>query len=116
MLGTLQRLGIIPPFRRPSVSDDNGFAESLFRTLKYTPAYPNQLFASLSDARARFVRFVRWYNLEHRHSAIRFVTPSQRHRGDDIDILANRHRVYEAAQRAHPKRWSRQTRNCAPVE
>jgi putative transposase len=116
MLGTLQRLGIIPSFSRPSVSDDNPYAESLFRTLKYTPAYPNQPFASLADARAWVARFVRWYNEEHRHSAIRFVSPGQRHRGEDIAILANRHRVYAAAQRAHPKRWSRRTRNWAPIE
>jgi putative transposase len=116
MLGTLQRLGIIPSFSRPSVSDDNPYVESLFRTLKYTPAYPNQPFASIEAARAWVARFVHWYNEEHRHSAIRYVTPGQRHRGEDIAILANRQRVYEDARRANPNRWSQQTRNWAPIE
>lgn len=116
MLSTLQRLGIVPSFSRPSVSDDNPYAESLFRTLKYTPAYPNHPFASLGDARAWVARFVDWYNEEHRHSGIRFVTPGQRHRGEDTAILANRHRVYATAQRANPTRWSRHTRNWTPIE
>ena len=116
MLGTLQRPGVVPSFSRPSVSDDNPYAESLFRTLKYTPAFPNQPFASLVDARARVARFVHWYNEEHRHSKIRFVTPGQRHRGEDIAILAHRHRVYQDAQRANPTRWSCQTRNWTPID
>ena len=116
MLSTLQRLGVVPSFSRPSVSDDNPYAESLFRTLKYTPAFPNQPFASLDDARAWVARFVLWYNEEHRHSAIRFVTPGQRHRGEDIALLAHRHQVYQDAQRANPTRWSRHTRNWAPIE
>jgi putative transposase len=102
MLSTLQRLGVVPSFSRPSVSDDSPYAESLFRTLKYTPAYPNQTFASLTDARTWVARCVHWYNEEHRHSKIRFVTPGQRHRREDIAILAHRHQVYQDAQRADP--------------
>ena len=60
MLSTLQRLGVVPSFSRPSVSDDNPYAESLFRTLKYTPAFPPQPFANLADARAWVARFVHW--------------------------------------------------------
>jgi len=57
-------------------------------------------------------RFVAWYNTEHRHSGIRFVTPAQRHAGLDRQILATRTDVYEAAKRAHPARWrSRSVRN-----
>ena len=115
MLSTLQRLGVVPSFSRPSVSDDNPYAESLFRTLKYTPAYPNQPLASLADARAWVARFVHWYNEEHRHSKVRFVTPGQRHRREDIAILAHRHRVYTDAQRMHPNRWSQHTRNWTPM-
>lgn len=116
MLSTLQRLGVVPSFSRPAVSDDNPYAESLFRTLKYTPAFPNQPFAGLADARAWVARFVHWYNEEHRHSKIRFVTPGQRHRGEDVAILAHRHQVYRDAQRANPTRWSRQTRNWTPID
>ena len=115
MLATLQRLGVVPSFSRPSVSDDNPYSESLFRTLKYTPAYPSKPFASLSAAREWVHRFVQWYNEEHRHSSIRYVTPGQRHRGEDVAILAARKRLYEAAKQARPERWSGDTRNWTPI-
>ena len=60
--------------------------------------------------------FVQWYNEEHRHSAIRFVTPSQRHAGLDIAILAQRDELYQAARRRRPDRWTGNTRNWACVE
>ena len=115
MLATLQRLGVVPSFSRPSVSDDNPFSESLFRTMKYTPSYPNKPFADIEEARAWVLRFVRWYNGEHRHSAIRFVTPNERHSGKDRDILAKRDAVFAAARESHPERWSGATRNWEPV-
>lgn len=116
MLATLQRLGIMPSFSRPSVSDDNPYSESLFRTLKYTPAYPKKPFADLTQARAWVHRFVLWYNHQHRHSAIRFVTPAQRHTGLDTQILAAREAVYDTAKRALPMRWNgRAVRNWEPV-
>ena len=115
MLSTLQRLGVVPSFSRPSVSDDNPYSESLFRTLKYTPAYPNKPFASLSAAREWVHRFVQWYNEEHRHSGIRYVTPGQRHRGEDVAILASRKRLYEAARQSQPARWSGNIRNWEPI-
>ena len=115
MLATLQHLGIVPSFSRPSVSDDNPFIESLFRTLKYRPEYPHKPFDPIDAARAWVTAFVAWYNAEHRHSGIRFVTPDQRHDGRENDVLANRVRVYERARRRHPNRWSRGTRNWTPA-
>jgi putative transposase len=115
MLATLQRLGIVPSFSRPKVSDDNPFIESLFRTLKYRPEYPHKPFETLADARAWVVGFVAWYNAEHRHSGIRFVTPAERHDGREHAILANRARVYERARRRPPNRWSGSTRNWSPA-
>ena len=117
MLATMQALGIVPSFSRPSVSDDNPFSEALFRTLKYVPSYPRKPFASRDAAWAWVERFVAWYNGEHRHSAIGFVTPDERHRGVDIDVLASRRRVYEAARARTPSRWSRGIRAwSAPAE
>lgn len=116
MLATLQKLGVVPSFSRPSVSNDNPYSESLFRTLKYTPAYPAKPFDSIDQARAWVQRFVTWYNTEHRHSAIRFVTPGQRHRGTDQAILAKRAAVYVKAKQTHPDRWrGRATRNWTPI-
>lgn len=115
MLATLQRLGIIPSFSRPSVSNDNPYSESLFGTMKYTPAFPSKPFESKDAARAWVHDFVRWYNYDHRHSGIRFVTPAERHRGEEQAILDKRKAVYEAAKMETPERWSGETRNWAPV-
>ena len=117
MLATLQHLGVVPSFSRPSVSNDNAYSEALFRTLKYTPAYPNRPFADIDVARDWVQGFVTWYNTEHQHSGIRFVTPHDRHHGVDREVLAQRHAVYEAAKRAHPQRWKgRDTRDWSHQE
>lgn len=116
LLATLQQLGVMPSFSRPRVSDDNPYSEALFRTAKYRPEYPSGPFASLEAARDWVRWFVDWYNHEHLHSGIRFVTPAQRHAGDDVDILAKRRAVYEAARARHPERWSTSTRDWSRVE
>jgi len=116
MLATLQRLGIIPSFSRPKVSDDNPYSEALFRTMKYRPEYPRKPFESIEQARAWVSGFVQWYNTEHLHSAIRFVTPDDRHYGKEKEILEKRRRVYEAARRRHPNRWTGRLRNWESVE
>ncbi len=115
MLATLQRLGVVPSFSRPSVSDDNPYSESLFRTMKYCPAYPNKPFESIEQARQWVHAFVQWYNQQHRHSAIRFVTPTQRHSGTEHALLKRREAVYKAAKQRNPERWSGKTRNWNPV-
>jgi transposase InsO family protein len=114
MLATLQRLGVVPSFSRPSVSNDNPFSEALFKTLKYQPDFPSQPFDSLDTARQWVCGFVHWYNEEHHHSALKFVTPAQRHRGEDARLLTDRHLLYEAAKQKHPERWSGSTRNWVP--
>jgi len=115
MLATLQTLGVMPSFSRPAVSNDNPYSESLFKTLKYRPDYPARAFENLFAARQWVGTFVRWYNHEHRHSAVRFVTPEERHAGQDTALLAKRAEVYEAAKAKHPQRWSGSTRNWEPV-
>jgi len=111
MLATLQKLGVVPSFSRPAVSNDNPYSESIFKTLKYHHKYPCKQFQSLQQARDWVHGFVSWYNNEHLHSAISFVTPHQRHLGEDINILKKRHKVYLKARSLNPKRWSRKTRN-----
>lgn len=116
MLLTLQKLGIMASFSRPHVSDDNPYSEALFRTLKYRPEYPGKPFETLEEARVWVTGFVRWYNTEHLHSGIKFVTPDDRHDGRSEVILEKRKEVYEEAKRRNPERWSRQTRNWDSVE
>ena len=116
MLATLQRLGIVPSFSRPRVSNDNPYSESLFRTLKYAPKYPIKRFETLEDARQWVSLLAEWYNDEHRHSGIRFVTPNQRHRGEDPTILQRRHELYLEARQKTPQRWSGNIRNWSYTE
>ena len=106
MLAMLCELGIRSSFSRPRVSDDNPFSEALFRTLKYVPQYPRRPFESEACARAWVEQFVRWYNCEHLHSGIGFVTPAARHAGRDVAQLEARRAVYEAARAEHPERWT----------
>ena len=110
-LTTLQKLGVMPSFSRPSVSDDNPYSESLFKTLKYTPAYPSKPFEDISSARLWCSKFVEWYNGSHCHSGINYVTPMQRHNQEDKELLKSRKIVYESAKEKHPQRWSGNTRN-----
>jgi len=107
----LEQLGVVTSFSRTRVSNDNPFSGALFPTFKYVHNWPTQGFASMEEARGWVTGFVRWYNTEHRHSAIHFVTPEQRHRGEDCKLLASRRQIYELARTARPERWSACTRN-----
>jgi len=115
MIATMQRLGVAHSRSRPSVSNDNPYSESLFRTLKYRPHLPLNPFKDLLHARSWVAELVNWYNFEHRHSAISFVTPTQRHAGIDRPILINRAAVYAAAREKHPSRWTGQARDWSHI-
>lgn len=115
MLAMLNTLGVTPSLSRPAVSNDNPYSESVFRTLKYRPNYPKKPFGNLTEARQWVEQFVQWYNHDHQHSATGFVTPSQRHAGQDVVILKQREDVYARAKAINPKRWSGTTRNWKPV-
>lgn len=110
MLATLERLGVAASFSRPRVSNDNPYSESLFKTLKYCPKYPDR-FESLAEAKQWMIKFMDWYN-NHQHSGIKFVTPNERHQGLDVEILERRKEVYRSAKLKNPGRWnSRSTRD-----
>jgi putative transposase len=112
---TFQALGIRPSHSHPRVSDDNAFSEAIFRTCKYRPDYPPGGFESLQAARHWVLGFVAWKNHEHRHSAMCFLTPEQRHNGHDHAIQAPRAALYEQATARCPRPWSANTRNCTPI-
>ena len=116
MLATMQRLGVAHSRSRPAVSNDNPYSESLFKTLKYRPQFPLQPFADLLQARRWVTELVHWYNQDHRHSAIGFVTPAQRHAKTDEALLQARAALYEQARQKHPTRWSQKTRDWAFVD
>lgn len=111
MLATLEQLGVAASFSRPRVSNDNPYAESLFRTCKYRPDYPSKPFESLEEAQTWMQQFVHWYNQVHKHKSLKFVTPNQRHAGHAAGILKRREQVYADARNRHPERWSGKTRN-----
>ena len=118
MLETLYNLGIIPSRSGPRVSNDNPYAERIFKTLKYVPNYQPEGFETLRNARLWVKHFVDWYNNEHRHSGINYVTPSERHAEKDKEILAKRKALYETCREKHPERWSGETRDwsCSELE
>jgi len=105
LLFTLYMLGVLPSFSRPRVSDDNAFIESFFKTLKYTPRYPGR-FADIAHARSWMADFVHWYNTDHRHSGIGYITPEQRHSGKVVLIMRFRNEVLKKACENHPERWN----------
>jgi putative transposase len=115
MLATLHKLGVIPSFSRPSVSNDNPYSESLFRTMKYRPEYPLKPFENMEQAQSWVDGFVFWYNTQHLHSSIRYITPDDRHFGREGSILSNRRKVYKKARNRNPDRWSNEIRNWNPV-
>jgi hypothetical protein len=77
--------------------------------------YVRRLDLALDAARLWASSFVHWYNFDHRHSGIRYVSPAQRHAGEDRAILAARHALYAEARQRNPNRWSRHTRNWEPI-
>jgi len=111
MKAKLEMLGVAASYSRPRVSNDNPYSESLFRTCKYRPNYPNEGFKSMEDSRKWVLEFVHWYNNIHYHSGINYTTPVSRHSGTAGQILENRRKVYHAARRLHPERWTRGIRN-----
>lgn len=112
ILETLYNLGITPSRSRPRVSNDNAYVESLFRTLKYRCNYQPKGFESIELAREWVLNFVEWYNDNHRHSGIKFLTPNQRHsEGLGHEVLRRRNMVYKTAKLNNPGRWTRETRD-----
>jgi transposase InsO family protein len=97
-------LGVERSHSRPSVSNDNPYSESQFKTMKYGPTYPDR-FASLDEAEQWVEGFMTWYNTEHRHSGIGFLTPELQHRGQGKAITIARQQVLDAAYAAHPERF-----------
>jgi transposase InsO family protein len=114
VLALYNSLGITPSYSRPSVSTDNAFSESLFSTCKYVPFYPGK-FENIEHARIWTDKFVNWYNNEHRHSGIKYVTPMSRHAGLDKEILKRREETYRQAKLNNPQRWSKDIRNWSHV-
>jgi putative transposase len=100
----LADLGVVKTHSRPYVSNDNPFSEAQFRTLKYCPPFPDR-FGSIEDGRAFGQEFFRWYNQDHRHSGLGFLTPAVVHFGQADVVRAHRDRVLAAAYAAHPERF-----------
>ncbi len=110
VISMFQKLGVTASFSRPRVSTDNAYSESMFKTLKYQIKYPEK-FESIEEAINWVGNFVNWYNTEHTHSGIKYVTPEQRHTDADIKILERRQATYEAAKAKHPERWTGSTKD-----
>jgi len=97
-------LGITKSHSRPYTSTDNPFSESQFRTMKYRPEFPRR-FGSIQDARAFGKPFFHWYNFDHRHSGIGYLTPAAVHHGFAESITSTRATALEEAYAANPERF-----------
>ena len=115
MKAKMAALNVTSSYNRPRVSNDNPYSESLFKTTKYHQSWPSSGFDDLSSARAWVAQFVEWYNHEHQHSKINFVTPNERHIGADETVLAKRREVLVRARNIHPERWMGDIQNCQPI-
>ncbi len=104
----LADLGVTRSHSRPRVSNDNPYSESLFKTMKYLPVFPER-FGSLADARAFMDRFVTAYNHEHHHSGIGLHTPADVHYGHSTTVAEERSAALAAARLAHPERFATNT-------
>ena len=115
LMAFLQSLKVSVSHSRPRTSNDNPFIESLFKTLKYHVTYP-AAFASVDDARRWMGDFVHWYNTQHMHSSIGYVTPHQMRTGQAQEIFRKRNRTIKLAKKQHPERWgSRPTRKWSAI-
>jgi putative transposase len=103
----LADLGVTKTHNRPYTSNDNPYSESQFKTLKYCPAFP-KTFGCLEDARSFCRQFFTWYNEQHHHSGIAYLTPKSLHYGQAEAVLAQRHAVLLAASVRHPARFKHQ--------
>jgi putative transposase len=106
----LKDLGVVQSFSRPSVSNDNPFIESFFKTMKYAPQYPYKPFKNVEEANVWVEKFISWYNEKHLHSSLSYTTPNQRHTGADEIILSQRRKVYKDAKSRNPIRWAKNCR------
>lgn len=112
----LAKLGVTKSHSRPRVSNDNAFSEAQFKTLKYHEPMP-RYFATAEDARHWCRRLVEWYNLEHHHESLGWMTPHQVHYEDVEELVAKRQKTMEAALARHPERFVRkQVRAPRPPE
>jgi putative transposase len=100
----LAELGIDQSHSRPHVSNDNPYSEAHFKTIKYRPGMPDR-FAAGDQARAIFRDLFHWYNHQHHHSGIAYLTPAVVHHGHAEEVLEVRHRARMAAYLAHPERF-----------
>ena len=113
----IQRLceehGMPQLFARPRTPNDNPFIESAFSTVKRTPAYPG-CFLDDDQAKEYFSRYFTWYDTEHYHSGIDYVTPQQAHDGQRSNIVEQR-RTKKLAQRRR-RREENQKQKTGPQE
>jgi len=100
----LDSLFISRSYSRPRCSNDNAAMESWHKTLKYTVGYP-EFFTSLGHARTWYADFVHWYNNEHLHSGLDYVTPMQVRTGEALALYSKRNNTLALAHATHPDRW-----------
>lgn len=101
----LDNLGITKTHNRPYTSDDNPFSESQFKTLKYFPEFPER-FSDINTSEKFCQKFFSWYNEEHYHSGIAWLTPETVHYGHASEALERRYQALLKAYLKNPVRFN----------
>lgn len=104
LLKTYDKMKVKRSLNRPYVSNDNTFSEANFKTLKYSPGYPNR-FQSIEEADTFLNKFYKWYDEEHYHSGINNLTPLDVHYGKQQQTIETRQQVMYKAKRDNPNRF-----------
>jgi transposase InsO family protein len=114
MIKFVKDIEMIDSYSRAGVSDDNPFSEALFRTIKYFRDFPNN-FCNLEGGRNYFENYFNDYNYINRHSGIQFLTPAQRHFGEEDKVLAVRNKLIKNFKNKNPHRYSSREKIFYPI-
>ncbi|MCH7612288.1 MAG: transposase [Candidatus Marinimicrobia bacterium] len=100
----LDHLKVKKSLNRPRVSNDNPYSESQFKTLKYRPEFPER-FGSIQDARNYCGDFFKWYNEDHYHSGLNYLSPHSVHYGKADHLINQRQKIMNEVFKQYPGRF-----------
>lgn len=105
---------MVDSYSRAGVSDDNPFSESLFGTIKTFRTFPGS-FLDLKTGRDYFKGYFHDYNFTYKHSRIQFITPAEKHYGEEENILNLRNKMIIDFQKNNPHRYTRPPKKFSPI-
>ena len=114
MIKFVKDVQLVDSYSRAGVSDDNPFSESLFGTIKTFRTFPDS-FPCLKSGREYFIKYFDDYNHTFKHSGIQFLTPAERHSGEEIKILDLRNKTIADFFLNNPHRYAKSPKKFKPI-